>query len=439
MELKTGTVYFRTATGKLHAMPGRIVVVGAGAAGIIAAWRAASLGNEVVLLEKNNRIGIKILISGGGKCNITHDGSIEDLLKAFRPNEARFIRPACYRFTNQHILDMLREKGLEVYTREDGRVFPTHGNAKDVVAILDEYLKDAGVQVRLNEAVTGLVTEGQTVQGVTTKSGEIKADKVILSVGGSSYPGSGTTGDGWPWVQPLGHSIVPVRAALAPIITVPEPPEGWAGVSLRDCILKARQNGKEIARWRDDLLFTHHGVSGPTVLGISRVVAEKKPEGKVNLEADLCPDKTFEQLSSEALGFCTSNPKKPMTVWADQFLPERLLGYLLQRAQIEPKEPAGQVNKKARNRLIEALKAFPLGEARHVPIEKGEVVAGGINLDEVDPQTMESKIVKGLYLCGEILDVAGPVGGYNLQAAFATGYVAGDSASNSILGQPMAK
>jgi hypothetical protein len=429
MELKTGTVYFRTATGKLHAMPGRIVVVGAGAAGIIAAWRAAALGAEVILLEKNNRIGIKILISGGGKCNITHDGPIEEVLKAFRPNEARFIRPACYRFTNQHILDMLREKGLEVYTREDGRVFPTHGNAKDVVALLGEYLKEADVKVRLNEPVTGLLTKGNTIKGVATKSGEIEAEAVILSVGGSSYPGSGTTGDGYSWVSQLGHTLVPIRAALAPIVTAPEPTEGWAGVALRDCVLKARQNGKEIARWRDDLLFTHHGVSGPTVLGISRVVAERKPEGKVTLEADVCPDKTFEILGAEALAFCNANPKRLIAAWAGQLLPERLLSLLQEQAQIDPKEPVGQLSKKSRNRLVETLKAFPLGEARHVPIEKGEVVAGGVSLDELDPQTMQSKIVPNLYLCGEILDIAGPVGGYNLQAAFATGFVAGDSAA----------
>jgi predicted Rossmann fold flavoprotein len=408
---------------------GRVVVVGAGAAGIIAAWRAASLGAEVVLLEKNNRIGIKILISGGGKCNITHDGPIEDLLRPFRPNEARFIRPACYRFTNQHIVEMLTSRGLEVYTREDGRIFPTHGNAKDVVAILGDYLKEAGVEVRLNSPATGLLSEGGQVIGVQTSSGLIDCDSAVVCVGGSSYPGSGTTGDGWPWVRELGHTIVPVRAALAPIVTWPEPPETWPGVALRECVLKARLNGKEVARWRGDLLFTHHGVSGPTVLGISRAVVEAKLQGKVTLETDTVPELTFEELGEQALAYCNTTPKKTMGGWVEQFVPERLVEPILVSAQVDPTKPSGQVERKTRSRLIETLKGWQIGEARHVPIEKGEVVAGGVSLEEVDPQTMSSRIVRGLYLCGEILDIAGPVGGYNLQAAFATGFVAGESAS----------
>jgi predicted Rossmann fold flavoprotein len=407
----------------------RVIVVGAGAAGILASWRAACLGASVTLLEKNPRIGIKILISGGGKCNITHDGPIEELLRPFRPNEGRFLRPACFRFTNRHILDMLSSRGLEVYTREDGRVFPVHGNAKDVVAILRSYLDESGVDVRLASPCAGLVARPGGVAGVVTKGETLAADSVILCVGGSSYPGSGTTGDGWPWVEEFGHTIVPVRAALAPIVTDPRPPEGRPGVSPRDCVLKARQNGKEVARWRGDLLFTHQGVSGPTVLGISRVVAECKLAGKVSLEADVAPDKNFESLSADLGRYCSEWPKRPVSPFVEQFIAKALASDLLRDAGIEESRQAGQVDRKARNRLIERIKGWPLGEARHVPIEKGEVVAGGVSLDEVDPHTMESRLVRGLYLCGEILDIAGPVGGYNLQAAFATGYVAGDSAA----------
>lgn len=405
-----------------------MVVVGAGAAGIIAAWRAATLGASVVLLEKNSRIGIKILISGGGKCNITHDGPIEDLLRAFRPNEAQFLRPACYRFTNRQIVEMLTSRGLDVYTRPDGRIFPTRGNAKDVVAILKSYLDDVGVEVLLNTPALSLQVRDGQVSGVMTPAGALPAEAVVLCVGGSSYPGSGTTGDGWPWVEALGHTIVPVKPALAPIVTEPQPPNSRVGVALRDCVLKARLNGKEIARWRGDLLFTHHGVSGPTVLGISRVVAEKKPLGKVMLEADLCPEKRFEDLQSEIAAFCAS-PKRPLTAFVEEFVAKSLVPDVLLSAAIEPAKPSGQVDKKSRNRLVEILKGWPLGEARHVPLEKGEVVAGGVSLEEVDPKTMASKLVNGLYLCGEIMDIAGPVGGYNLQAAFSTGFVAGEIAA----------
>lgn len=405
-----------------------VVVVGGGAAGIIAAWRAASLGASVLLLEKTPRLGTKILISGGGKCNITHDGEIEDVLRGFRPNEARFIRPACYRFTNRQIVEMLTARGLRVYTRPDGRIFPVDQTAKDVVAILKTYLDEAGVEARLNAPVTGIDATDGEITGVRLGENTIRARRVVVSVGGSSYPNSGTTGDGWEWAQKLGHKIETARAALAPIyLEIPHPDR--AGVALRDCRLKARLNGKEIARWRGDLLFTHHGISGPTALGVSRVVGEHFGLGDISLDADLAPGENHESLTQVSLDWSNQNPKKTIASFAEILMPSRLVDDLLKDADVVGSTPSGQLDKKSRNRLIACLKQWPLGVVRSVPLEKGEVVAGGITLDEVDPQTMASKKVSGLYLCGEILDIAGPVGGYNLQAAFATGYVAGESAA----------
>ncbi|HVT13389.1 MAG TPA: NAD(P)/FAD-dependent oxidoreductase [Fimbriimonadaceae bacterium] len=407
-------------------MPPEVVVIGAGAAGIIASWRAAQLGAKVLLLEKNPRIGTKILISGGGKCNITHDGDLEDLLHAFRPAEARFIRPACYRFTNREIVNMLTSRGLEVYTRPDGRIFPVRQTAKDVVAILASYLEEAGVEVRLSTTVKRIAHEAGRVAGVEVAEGLIPCSKVILAVGGSSYPGAGTTGDGYPWAKELGHTVVKVRAALAPIYLQIDDrwPDERAGIALRDILLKARQ-GKEIARWRGDLLFTHHGVSGPTVLGVSRVVAERIAEGPVTLEVDLVPDMPHEATLANLEAWIKANPRKGLAAYAERYVPERLARFVFESG----KEPASQLSQKAKNRAVEAIKAWPLGQVRTIPLEKGEVVAGGVGLDEVDPHTMRSLKCKGLYLCGEILDVAGPVGGYNLQAAFATGFVAGESAA----------
>lgn len=408
-------------------------MVGGGAAGIIAAWRAASLGARVLLLEKTARLGTKILISGGGKCNITHDGDLEGLLRAFRQNEARFIRPACYRFTNRQIVDMLTSRGLEVYTRPDGRIFPVDKTAKDVVAILQSYLVDAGVSIRLNAPVESIAGSDGHITGVGVVGEFIACSQVIVSVGGSSYPNSGTTGDGWKWARDLGHSMVKVQAALAPIYLV-EPHVERSGVSLRDCLLKSRLNGKEIARWRGDLLFTHQGVSGPNALAISRVVAENERTGEIRLEVDLAPDKSFEELSAEAMTFLKDHPRKTMASFVEQFVPNRMVDDMLVDASIPASVIAAQLDKKARNRLVELLKAWPIGVVRVVPLEKGEVVAGGVALDEVDPQTMESRKVKGLYLCGEVLDIAGPVGGYNLQAAFATGFVAGETAAAAVIG-----
>lgn len=458
-----------------------VVVIGAGAAGIIAAWRAASLGVRVILLEKTNRIGTKILISGGGKCNITHDGPIEEVLRAFRPNEARFIRPACYRFQNHEIVEMLTSRGLDVYTRPDGRIFPTTGTAKDVVAILKAYLEGAGVEIRLDTPVrrisvpplegravslkrTGVGSDGHASQTdqpdnldipfisidrgeasrqdgvdpspvlrndynsyliVETDAETIPARAVILATGGSSYPNSGTTGDGWPWARTLGHTVVRVLAALAPM-TLAEHNAQRAGIALRDCVLKARQS-KEIKRWRGDLLFTHRGVSGPCALGVSREVSEAMLIGPVTLQVDLLPDLTFEEITKEIVAWSRNNPRKRVLTFLETKAPANLAPELL--GDIPADTIASNLPQKARNQLIETLKAWNLGPVQEVVLDKGEVVAGGIALDEVDPQTMESKKCPGLYLCGEVLDIAGPVGGYNLQAAFATGFVAGESAA----------
>ena len=409
-----------------------VVVVGGGAAGIIAAWRAAELGAKVLLLEKTPRLGTKILISGGGKCNITHDGEVEDVLRGFRPNEARFIRPACYRFTNRQIIRMLTSKGLEVYTRPDGRIFPVGQTAKDVVAILKSYLDDAGVTVRLEAPVSGIEGHNGLIKSVTVGGETIPASEVVLSVGGSSYPNSGTTGDGWKWAKALGHTIQKVRAALAPLY-LENPRTDRSGVALRDCVLKARLNGKEIARWRGDMLFTHLGVSGPTALGISRMVAEKFGEGEISLDVDLAPDQSHEALTEAIVAWTKVNPKRSIGAFVEDLMPSRLAADLLEDAGINGATLSGQLEKKARNRLVAHIKQWPLGKVRTVPLEKGEVVAGGVSLDEVDPQTMTSLKTRGLFLCGEVMDIAGDVGGYNLQAAFATGYVAGESAAKAAL------
>lgn len=442
-----------------------VIVVGAGAAGIIAAWRAASLGARVTLIEKTNRIGTKILVSGGGKCNITHDGPLEDVLRAFRPNEGRFLRPAFYRFQNHQIVEMFTSRGLEVYTRPDGRIFPVHQTAKDVVAILAGYLEEVGVEVLFESPVKGLIVEDSAIKGVRCRRAqtlkrndrseeggyrartaknllreldpiatqavgevrELRAERVIVCPGGSSYPNSGTTGDGWDWARAIGHTVEPTRAALAPIY-LENPAAERSGIALRDVVLKGRQ-GKEFARWRGDLLFTHQGISGPCALGISRLVAERS--GPVSLEIDVLPDENDEGVSVRLLQSATAHPGRATATLLDGIVPDRVTSDVLAAAGLDPATPLAQLDRRGRNRLAAILKAWPIGTVRHVPLEKGEVVAGGISLGEVDSQTMASRKMSGLYLAGELLDIAGPVGGYNLQAAFAMGYTAGEAAATS--------
>jgi len=424
--------------------------VGGGAAGIVAAWRAAHCGARVVLFEKTPRLGTKVLISGGGKCNIAHDGPLEELLARFRPNERLFLRPSCYRFDNRQIMAMVANQGLELYTRADGRVFPSNGDAKDVVAILTGYLE--GIDVFTNSPVVGissdliLTVQAQAELKQTAKAAkhgfgathllahalnveleaqswpgpsQVKAKAVVLAAGGSSYPKSGTTGDAWAWLRGLGHTIVKPCAALAPIY-LQEPDVDLAGVAAREIGLKARAAKGVVASAVGDLLFTHQGVSGPTALDISREVAANLPE-PVSLELDLFPYQKLDEIRPKVAALVESLPPR---------IPAALVQRLLGELQIQG-SGLGRIDQKTRNRLADTVKAWRIGVVRTVPLEKGEVVAGGVSLDEVDPQTMASRKVEGLYLCGELLDVAGPVGGYNLQAAFATGYVAGESAAKA--------
>ncbi|MDX1932918.1 MAG: aminoacetone oxidase family FAD-binding enzyme [Capsulimonadales bacterium] len=417
-----------------------VVVIGGGAAGMLAAWRSASLGAPTLLLEKKHRLGTKILISGGGKCNLTHAGTMESLRQKFRANEGRFLRPSFYRFTNEDYLRLLTDLGMEVYTRPDGRIFPVPpADAHDVVALMETVVRNAGVTVRLETPTSGVATDSGGIVGVDTESGErIAARQVIIATGGSSFPATGCTGDGWRWLGNLGHTIVPLRAALAPLYLDPTPSADWSGVALRDCVLKARAAhadgtpGRERMRWRGDLLFTHKGVSGPTALGVSREVAEAIPEESL-VEVDLLPDEPHDRLTAALIAHCRENPRRSVSDFTERYVPHRLVPAVFGAAATEPSVRGAHLGQKERNRLVNTLKAWPLGRVRHVPLERGEVVAGGVSLDEVDPQTMRSKIVRGLYLCGEVLDIAGPVGGYNLQAAWSTGFVAGETAARDAL------
>ena len=398
---------------------------------MIAAWRSASCGARTRVLEKNSRLGLKIHISGGGKCNITHGGDMEAVRKAFEPDEARFLRYSFRRFTNEDVLDLLRERGVTVHTRPDGRVFPDSGRADDVVDGLAWHLQEAGVRIDFGSAVTALAVDNGRIAGAWVNGKLFPAARVIVGVGGSSYPKTGTTGDGWRWLRELGHTIVPLRAALAPIYRGEGARPDYSGVALRDCVLRARQNGKELGRWRGDLLYTHQGISGPTALGVSRAAAAALEHGPVTLDVDLLPERKQEELSATLAEAHGAAGRRTVRTLVTPLLPERLVPELLERAGVDGSTMANQLPKKGRNRLVEFLKQWQLGAVRAIPLEKGEVVAGGVSLDEVDPSTMESRRIPGLFLCGEVLDLAGPVGGYNLQAAFATGYVAGECAASA--------
>ena len=409
--------------------PLSLVVIGGGAAGMIAAWRAGSLGAKMILLEKNSKLGIKLLISGGGKCNITHGGKVEDLCKQFRSNESKFLKHSLYRFTNRDILSFIDQFGVETYEREDGRIFPTSGKAGDVVHALRRMMERENVEIRLSVPVEKIIRDDEGVCGVMTPDGIIQTRHVILAAGGASYPKTGTSGDAFPWLKELGHTIIPLRPALAPILLTPPPPSEWQGVALRDCMLKAKAAGETAAAARGDILFTHQGISGPASLEISRDTALALEDHHIDIFVDAVPDEPETRLQEHCIADIAANGGRKTETMVEQFVPQRLAGFVLASAGIDGAKKCHQLKKEERTAIVRTLKNWKIGRVKEIPLERGEVTAGGVDLREVNAKNMKSRVVKGLYICGEALDVAGPIGGYNLQAAFSTGYVAGEAAA----------
>ncbi len=410
--------------------PLAIVVIGGGAAGMIAAWRARSLGASVILLEKNPKLGIKLLISGGGKCNITHGGEVEDIRRQFRPNESQFLKHSLYRFTNRDLLSHLNQFGVETYERENGRIFPTSGKAGDVVHALRRMMERENVEIRLSTPVREILKDKEGVSGVKVPDGIIQTRRVIIATGGASYPRTGTSGDAFPWLEEFGHTVVPLRPALAPILLDPTPPSEWQGVSIRDCVLKAKASGKTRAAARGDILLTHQGSSGPAVLELSREAATAVENDRViEIFVDAVPDEPEHKLQEFFLGEIAANGGRKVETLVERFMPQRLAHFVLASAGVDASKKCHQLKKEERIAIVRTLKNWNIGRVRDIPLERGEVTAGGVDLREVDPKSMRSRILRGLYVCGEALDVAGPIGGYNLQAAFSTGYVAGEAAA----------
>jgi len=409
----------------------KLIVIGGGAAGMIAAWRASLSGSSVVLLEKNPHLGIKILISGGGKCNITNGSDIKTMLKQFQTNESRFLKYAFHEFSNTDLVELLHTEGIETYTRDNGKVFPKSHDAEDVVSALRRLMEKEGVEIRLQQPVKEIrPLDDGTFTVISGKRIHI-AEKVIVATGGASYRKTGTTGDGYRWMQDLGHTIVPVRPALTPIILSPLPASTWQGTPIRDCELLALCGSSIVSRWKGDVLITHFGISGPATLEVSRKAFLEFEQGKkVDMCVDFFPEYTPEQLNEKIVDEIKQNPSRSILTFIEQLVPQRLAEYLLTVVSVLFAKKLNQISKSERTSVVKTLKQLPLGTVKDIPLDRGEVTAGGVALNEVDYTSMESNIQKGLYLCGEILDIAGPVGGYNLQAAFSTGFVAGNHAGS---------
>ena len=408
-----------------------VLVIGGGAAGLLAGIAAAQSGAQTVILEKMRRPGKKILITGKGRCNITNNCDLQEIIKNI-PGNGRFLNSALRRFTNQDIVQLLEDNGLPTKVERGGRVFPVSDKAADVVDTLVKIYKNYGGRLLTDCKVKSITAEFGKITGAVTADGQkFAADAVILAAGGSSYPGTGSDGSGVKLAKALGHTIVPLAPSLVPLESDSPYIAGLQGLSLRNIEGTVYADGKKIGSEFGEMLFTHFGVSGPIILSLSKCVAEAFAKGaqEVELAIDLKPALDKDKLDARLQRDFMQYSRKQMPNGMKDLLPQRLIAPVLDQAFIDEEKFVNQLSRAERRRLVDVLKAFTVPITGTRPIAEAIVTAGGVSLKEIDPKTMESKLIKGLFFAGEVMDIDGYTGGYNLQAAFSTGYAAGTFAA----------
>ncbi len=434
----------------------KVVIIGGGPAGMLAAISAARSGNDVTILEKMNMLGKKLLITGKGRCNITSSIPIEDFIKNI-PGNGMFMYSAFNNFTNEDILDILKKEGVETKVERGNRIFPVSDKSKDVQEALVRAVKKLGVKIILNAKVEEILVDSigidekaenyntkqqkQIVYGVKANiNGENKkilADKVILATGGKSYPGTGSTGDGYLLAEKLGHSITKIRPSLVPLTATKgkslEICKNMQGLSLKNVRIYIKDEEKNKVIYDDfgEMLFTHFGVSGPTILSGSahllryKNVDELLKQGKIVLHIDLKPALSEEKLDDRILRDFNEEKNKEFKNSLDKLLPKKMIEKVVELSAINPYKRVNEITRKERIGLVKLLKDLQINISGFRPIEEAIITSGGINIKEIKPKTMESKIVHGLYFAGEVIDVDAYTGGFNLQIAYSTGYTAG--------------
>jgi predicted Rossmann fold flavoprotein len=421
----------------------QVVVIGAGAAGLLAASTAAQRGRRTLLLEKNKQPGVKILMSGGTRCNLTQHTDVRGIVDAYG-DQGRFLHSALAVLSPADLVNLIEEEGVPTKIEETGKIFPVSNQASDVVDALVRRLERSGAEMSLGEPALKLERSGDRFL-VATPERQLEAESVVVTTGGLSYPGSGTTGDGYAWAKAFGHTIVETRPALTPLTTndrwvqqltgltipdvqvqvVPATPDD-AAATPRLALRRVRGQKKGVlAEQRGSFLFTHFGLSGPAILDVSRAVTSHPEPQSLALLCDFLPEVLSDQLDEQLQRECEADGKKQFLNVLAWHIPRRLAEAVLEQLGLSHELRSAELSKRDRARTIEAIKRCRIGIAGALGYKKAEVTAGGIALDEVDSKTMQSKLVPGLYLAGEVLDLDGPIGGYNFQAAFATGRLAG--------------
>lgn len=408
----------------------RIVVVGGGPAGIMAAIRASQLAKDVTLIEKNPTLGKKLLLSGKGRCNLTNAGELGSFLKRF-PKNGQFLRDAFKHFFNRDLMDFFEKRGLRLRIERQDRVFPGTDRSNSVLDVLKRELQKNKVDIAYKTEIKEVLVKQGEVGGVTTTGKKIiPTTRLILATGGVSYSFTGSTGEGIKIAQSLGHGVSPLRPGLVPLEIKERYPRLLEGLTLKNICLKFSNGKKEIFSEIGELLFTGFGISGPLVLSLSgQIVDWLEAREKVYVEIDLKPALSKEKLDLRLLRGLNANSKKSIKNILGDLLPRRMVSVFIDIAKIDSNKKASQVTQKERRDLVSLFKGLRLDIMRARPIEEAMVTKGGVSLKDINPRTMESRLIRGLYFAGEMIDVHADTGGFNLQTAFSTGYLAGESAA----------
>jgi predicted Rossmann fold flavoprotein len=407
----------------------RVIVIGGGPAGMMAAGQAARAGADVLLLERNSRLGKKLAITGKGRGNLTNSADMSDFIPQYGAGGA-FLYGPLHRFSNDDLRCFFHNLGVHTVVERGGRVFPQSQKAADLVLALERFLRESGVRVALGERASAIVVQDGRVTAVAGGGRTYKADKVVLATGGASYPATGSTGDGFKMAAEVGHTIVPLRPALVPLETEETWVRAATGLALRNAGVILTVDGGRLAEDFGEMLFTHYGVSGPVILTMSGIAAEALKSGKKpKLHINLKPALSREQLDARLLRDFEKYSRKQFKNSLGDLLPAKLIEPVIDMCRIDGELPVHQISREKRRVLAEVITGLTLTVKSTRPLSEAIVTAGGVETREIDPKTLASRVVGGLHFAGEVIDVAGNTGGYNLQSAFSTGYLAGLSSA----------
>lgn len=406
----------------------KVLVIGGGAAGMMAAITAARNGRNVILFEKNEKLGKKLFITGKGRCNITNSADIEELFPAVVSN-SKFLYSSFYGFTNDQVIDFFEELGVKTKVERGGRVFPISDHSSDVIQALEREMNRLGVNVRLRAEVKEILADNGITTGVQLSSGEkIYGEAVIAATGGISYPSTGSTGDGYRFARKFGHRVTELFPALVPMEVKEWYAKELMGLSLRNIEIQVTDGNKKLYEEFGEMLFTHYGVTGPVILSASSIVGKRLGEKELTLHIDLKPALTEEQLNRRVLREFESNHNRQFKNSVDSLFPAKLKPIMVELSGISEDKKVNEITKEERIRFVHLIKDFTMTLTGLRSFKEAIITKGGVAVKEIGPGTMESKLVKGLYFAGEVLDLDALTGGYNLQIAWSTGYLAGLSA-----------